>query len=61
MLQDQSRSERFGPEKSQRIGSIAERPCPQEKRETDLIVEALLREYYGAHFRPSETSHPNAY
>ena len=58
MLQDQSRPGRFGAEKSEIIGSIAERPCPQRKRETDLIVEALLREYYGAPYRPSETSHP---
>ena len=57
MLQDQSRPRRFGAEKSEIIGSIAERPCPQPVRETELIIETLLREFYGAPYRPSETSH----
>ena len=60
MLQDQSRPQRSGAEKSETIGSIPERPFTQPKRETELIIETLLREFYGAPYRPSETSHPIA-
>jgi hypothetical protein len=60
MLQDQSRPGRFGAEKSEIIGNIPERPSTQPKRETELIIETLLREFYGVPYRPSETSHRTA-
>ena len=56
MLHDQFGGRPYGAEQSQLMASISERLCSAvanvdlrlPKRETDLIMEALLREYYAA-------------
>jgi hypothetical protein len=58
MLHDQSKAGPYGVEPTERTASISERPYPDVasvalgplKREADLIMEALLREYYGSRY-----------
>ncbi len=57
MLHDQSIPGPYSAERDEMIAGLSDRPRPMasvavrpRKRETDLIMEALLREYYEAHY-----------